>query len=745
MTASASSNGSPVSGAGARPRADAWQKVTGAARYTGDLSAPGQLHAVLVTSSVPAGRIASLDTAEAERAPGVVAVLTHRNAPRIEEPGLTYAPGGYLPLQEDTVWYEGQPIAVVLAERLEEARQAAWLVRAEYSGTAGRDGRPVRTDIDSALAEAEPAPDVAWAPSRTLVGDVDAGLARADAVVHREYATALRHHSPIEPSATLAEWRPDGGLLVHDTVQNVLAVRDVLAAAFRLEPAKVRVVCRFTGGAFGCKGFVWPHQLIAPMAAKALGRPVRLVLSRADAFTAHGYQPPTRQTITLGATRDGRLTAVRHHSVNSCATHADYVELAASCSRTLYAAPAIETSHALARVHTVLPTAMRSPIDGPGLVALEGAVDELAYELGIDPLDLRVLNHADRHPTSGMPFSSKELLACYAEGARRFGWADRPMAPRSLRDGRDLVGWGVASCMMDSFRNPSDALVAVGPDGRVVVAAAVQEIGNGVRTVLPQLAAEALGADPDAVELEMGDTELPQAPGTYGSTTTLSVGSAVLDACARLRERLGELAGGDGPVTGIDGADAVLDGGKRLPLAALLAEAGEAAQAEGRLAVLGHWDPAHQDHAFHAFGAVFVEVRVDAELAIPRVSRVTGVYSAGRIVNPLTARSQMIGGISWGIGQALLEHTETDPRLGRFVSKNLAGYLLPVNADVPELDLSFVEERDPLAGPVGGRGIGELGSVGIGPAIANAVFHATGVRVRELPIAPEALLEAMRG
>ncbi|MQA87036.1 MAG: molybdopterin-dependent oxidoreductase [Streptosporangiales bacterium] len=711
----------------ARTRVDGWAKVTGAARYAADHRLDNLAHAVLVTSTVPAGRIAELDVTEAERAPGALAVITHRNAPRLSPAGDFYVQT-VLPLQDDLIRYEGEPVAVVVADRLERAGEAAALVRVTY------ETAPATVELDDALPDAYRL-GAYFEPITSSVGDVAAGLERADVVVERTYTTAARHHSTMEPSATLAEWR-DGMLTLYDATQGVFNVRDAVCAALDLPADRVRVIAEYVGGGFGCKGFVWPHQLIAPMAARTVGGAVKLVLTRAQTFTSHGYQPPTRQTVTLGAARDGRLTAIRHTSVNSTSTYADHLEMAAICSRAMYACPAIETDHLLAPVSTVLPTPMRAPSDGPGMVALESAMDELAYELDIDPVELRLRNYAERDPTKGRPFSSKALRACYAEGARRFGWADRPMRPGALRDGNDLVGWGMASATMATFAAPASARVSIDADGRVLVEAGSQEIGTGTRTVLCQLAAEALGCPPERVTIRLGDTTLPPTGMTAGSSTTMSVGSAVQLAARSLRTKLASmaLAEGDAPaeLARLDGDALVVEGAPRTPLRELIGDDPVGAEAS--------WSPSTADVSMHTFGAVFAEVRIDADLCLPRVSRLVGVYSAGRIVNPLTARSQMIGGMTWGIGQALLERSPVDRRLGRFVNKNLAGYLVPVNADVPELDASFVDEHDEHAGTVGGRGIGELGAVGVGPAIANAVFHATGTRIRGLPIAPETLL-----
>jgi xanthine dehydrogenase YagR molybdenum-binding subunit len=684
-------------------------KVTGRAVYTADTPVAGLVCAVAAVSTVPRGRVLRIDACAARAAAGVLAVITHENAPRLRVP--RGAAQSFLPLQDDLVHHEGQPVALAVAETLEQALHAAALVRVEY------EAAPARLDFRACLDEAVKA--ATYIEPDSLAGDVEAGLARAEALIDERYRTADRHHHPLEPSVTVAEWHGDD-LLLHDSTQWVWGVRAAVASAFGLDPGRVRVRNEFVGGGFGCKGSIWPHPVLAALAARVAGRPVRLVLTRAHTFTFHGHQPATEQTVTIGACRDGTLTALRHTSVNPTSATDTFVEYAATASRSLYACPAIETRHRVVALDRPLPTPMRAPWEGLGMVGLEIAMDELAYALDLDPLELRLRNYAEADPTSGRPFSSKRLRDCYLRGADRFGWGRRSMRPGSLRDGRDLVGWGMASAIQTPFAWPAAARITIDRRGRVLIEAGTQEIGTGASTVLPQLAAEVLGVDPEQVAIHLADTALPETGGTFASSTTMSVGSAVVDAATRLRADLGELAGA---------ADV-----EPARYAELLREHGL-----DRLSADGAWTPGRV--ALHTFGAVFAEVRVDADLCIPRVSRLLAVYSAGRIVNPRTARSQLTGGLVWGIGQALLEASEMDLRHGRFLSKNLSGSLVPVNADVPELDVSFIEDEfDPHAGRIGGKGVGELGAVGVGAAIANAVFHATGVRVRELPIRPEVLL-----
>jgi xanthine dehydrogenase YagR molybdenum-binding subunit len=692
-------------------RLDGTEKVTGRARYTADTPIQGVVYAIMVCSTRAHARIAKIDVDAADAAAGVLRVFTHLNTPKFGDVSGLPLGQDLLPLQSDQVLYEGQPIALLVARTLETAMAAARRVKAVYRE------QPFETDFSTGLDRGEARPFFFWEPD-SHVGDAAAAWQSAEVGVKQTYRTADRHHCTMEPSATLAVWQ-DGKLTLFDSVQGVADARAVIAKAMRLDPGQVQVKNDFVGGAFGCKGWVWPHQLLAAMAAREIGKPVKLVLTRAQTFTSHGYQPATIQQLAISARKDGALTGIRHDSFLSGSYVGNHVEGTGIGTRSLYACPSISTTHRLVRVHRAEPTPMRAPLEGIGLVAAEIAMDELAYELRMDPLALRLRNYAEADPTEGKPFSSKKLRECYEQGAKQFGWSRRSLEPRSMRDGRDLIGYGMATALFAAFRQPSRARVSINTQGMVLVETSTQEIGTGARTVLPQIAAETLGVPVDRVRLAWGDTDLPPAPMTAGSVTTGSAGSAVYDGALKLRQKL-EAAGAK---SAADYANVVRNMNVE------------------KLAADGEFNPPTESpKALFSFGAVFAEVRVDERIPIPRVSRIVGVYDAGRIINPKTARSQMIGGLTWGIGQALLEHSAMDHRLGRFLSKNLAGYLVPVNADVAQIDVSFIEGADTEVNPVGARGIGELGAIGIGAAIANAVFHATGVRVRELPIRPEMLM-----
>lgn len=695
-------------------RVDGRDKVSGRARYTADTPVADVTYAVVVLSTRPKARIVEFDLSAAQAAPGVVHIFTHRNTPKLASVrDYLLVSQHLLPLQDDRVLHEGQPVALVIADTLERAIEAARLVHVSY-----RD-EPFAADFDAGVEYAEIAPAFFDVPAIKSIGDADAAWSQAAVRIRQTYLTADRHHNSIEPSCTLAVWNDDGSLLVYDATQGVVDVRNLLARALQMDPARVRVKNDYVGGGFGGKQFGWPHQYLAAMAARELRRPVKLVLTRAQGFTSHGHQPTTRQTVSLSSLEDGTLTGLRHDIIAAASHAGDYVEGAGWETAPLYASPNIMTTHSLVRLDRSAPWAMRSPIGGVGLVSVEIAMDELAHELGLDPVALRLKNYAEVNPADGRPFSSKKLRECYEIGAERFGWSKRPLAPRSLRDGRDLIGYGMATAILPAYRWPANARVSMDRDGQVLIETSTQEIGTGVQTALSQIAADVLGLPVERMTVSLGDTSLPAAPVTGASSATMSTGSAVHAAASKLKAQLAEA-----------GATAAAD------YARVLRKLG----IDERLSVESEWSATTTPSAIYSFGAIFAAVRVDEDIPVPRVSRIVAVYSAGRIVNPKTARSQMTGGIIWGLGQALLERSETDPGLGRFLSKNLAGYLVPVNADVPEIEVAFVEEFDSEASAFGARGIGELGPIGVGAAIANAVFHATGRRVRELPIRPEHLI-----
>jgi xanthine dehydrogenase YagR molybdenum-binding subunit len=728
-------------------RADGRQKVTGGARYTTDVPLEGAAHAAIVHSTIANGRTVSIDTTAAEQAPGVLAVFTHRNMPRMNptpRPWSHLHPHGqgYLPLQNDEIHYAGQPIALVVAITRDQAMHAGTLISAEYAAD-----QPVVFSRQIANEAVDP-PQFLW-PVASSVGDAEKGIRDGAVRLERTYTTSDRHHNQMEPHATAAVWDADGALTLYETTQHIFGARELLSIVLGVPIEKITVVSHFLGGGFGGKAYVWPHTLLTALAAKALNRPVRIQLTRAQMYSMVGHQSATIQTITLGAGKDGKLTGIRHESISATPVFDNYIEYAAIASRHLWAASGgISTNHKVVHVNRNTPTAMRSPHEALGHFALESAMDELAYTTGVDPLALRLRNDTGIDPLSGRPFSTRAMRECLTKGAARFGWDTRTPEPGSMRDGRYLVGQGMAGAVYTHWRWPAKARVTLDRDGSAVVEAGMHELGTGTYTVMRQVAADALGLATEKVTVRLGDTRLPESHASIGSATMANAGASVMLAAKAARDKAITLAltGPEAPFAGAVPEDVRIDDGRlalagknlTITYAELLARNGLA-----ELVADGDYDPvaeANGPRAIFSFAAVFAEVRVDPDLGLVRMSRFVGAYDAARIINPKTARSQAIGGIIWGIGQALLEQSEMDPLMGRFLNRNYSGYLVPTNADIPELDVLFVGDFDEDASPLGAKGLGELTAVSVAPAIANAVYHATGKRVRDLPIAVEKLL-----
>jgi len=728
---------------------DGTAKVTGRASYAAEHHPAGVVHAVVVTSTIARGRVTGYDTAAAENLPGVLAVITARSAPKMNPvPGRELFPKGDPPIElrpplaDDKVHHFGQAVAVVVADTFERAAAAAAADRVRVAYAAEEP------TLDPAKgARDKPETFAGREELQHRRGDVDEALGRADTKVEVTYRSPVEHHHPVEPAACVAEWT-DGALTLHDSSRWVHAVRKVAAGVFGLTPDKVRVVCPFVGGAFGSKGFTWQHDLLAAAAAKAVGRPVKLVLTRAQMATLAGHRPEAVQAVALGATKDGKLTALRHATTSTTSPLAAFVEPCGTLSKHLYSCPTVDVSHRVVRLNRSSPVFMRAPGEAAGTFALESAMDELANALGLDPVDLRLRNHADRDEEKGRPWSSKHLRECYRRGAERFGWAKRDPKPRSMRDGRLLVGWGMATAAYPGIRAEASASIRLSADGLAEVKCAAHEIGNGAYTVLTQIAADALGLPADRVRVELGDTALPFAPAAGASQTTATVGSALIAAADAVRVKLVGLAAADRrwPLFDVPADGAALAGGKLVakdnPAKAdgygdILRRAG---QMEISAEVSVKPGEEKEKFSFLSTGAQFVEVKIDPDLPRVRVTRVVGVYDPGKVLNPRLARSQFLGGITMGLGAALLERTVYDPRRGSVVTPDLEGYLVLVNADAPEIDVSFIDEPDYAFNPTGGRGLGELGITGLAAAVANAVFHATGRRVRDLPITLDHLL-----
>jgi xanthine dehydrogenase YagR molybdenum-binding subunit len=723
-------------------RTDGRAKVTGAAKYSAEIAVPHLVYAVMVTSTKPNGRLASIDAAAAAAAPGVLTVLTHTNAPRIA-PQAKGGPDRILPvLQDDLVRYDRQPIALVVADTFERATHAAALVRATYAV----DG-PARYHFKDATETVVP-PKRGTDDLQGHRGDADAAFASAPITVDNVYTLPTEHHNPMEPHATVAVWAGDA-LTVYDATQGVSGVQKRLATSFGIPTQNVRVIAKYIGGGFGSKGTPWAHVVLAAMAAKAVGKPVKLVLTRPQMWSSVGYRPRLEQRVALGADANGKLRASIHEVTMQTSTFDDFIEPSATQTSMLYASPTLRIAHTLKRIDTATPTYMRAPGESSGTFALESAMDELAYATGLDPIELRMRNYAETDPKDGKPWSSKSLRACYEIGAERFGWANRPAKPRSLRRGNELLGIGMATAVYPTHRGAASAIAKLHADGSALVQCGTVDIGTGSYTVFRQVAADAIGSEYAQTTFDLGDTEMPHSPGSGGSQTAASVGSAVKAAGLALRAKLVAFAVADpaSPLHGIDADRIDAAHGKlyvrgtpgrgetfaaimaRHPMPALVAT-GDAAPGEEA-----------KQYAMYAFGAQFAEVRVDPDFGTVRLSRMLGVFGAGKILNAKTGRSQFLGGMVWGASMALHEHTRYDERTARIMNANLGEYLVPVNADIPAaFDAIWVDEVDEHVNPVGVKGIGEIGITGAAAAIANAVFHATGKRVRDLPISPEKLL-----
>lgn len=718
-------------------RVDGIAKVTGKAKYTAEFQVPHVAYGFLVLSTIAKGRITAIDTREAEQATGVVRVFTHLNAARLGTPPAADAPPQWAwPLQSDRVFFNGQPIALVVAETYEQARHAARLVQARYQA------EPHSTDLNAVLDRAQPAPR--GAPPR---GNPAAALETAAVKVEAEYRIPIEHHNPIEPHAAIAFWEGDQ-LTIFDKTQEVYGVQKHLAEGLGVPVENIRVVSPFVGGAFGASLKPNYYPSLTAMAARELKRPVKVVYTRAQMFTGHGYRPYTVQKVALGADRQGKLAAILHEAFHNTSSFEPFSDATTQYPPQVYACPNVHAPLKVAAIDLGTPTWMRAPGAVSGMFALESAMDELAYALKIDPLELRLINYAEVDPASGKPFSSKALRECYRIGAERFGWKNRNPEPRSMRDGKLLVGWGTATGVWGAAQQPASARVTFRADGTASVASATSDIGPGTYTVMTMIAAEFLGLPLDKVQFELGDTRQPRAPAQGGSWTTSSVGSAVRGAALTIAAKLLELANQAeaSPLRGVEATQVeMLDGRLRVkddPSRAV--DIAELMRRTGTDEITEVYEarpsPEREKYASLAHGAQFVEVKVDPDLGTVRVTRVIEISACGKILNPLASHSQEIGGVVWGIGMALEEATEVDHRTGRIMNASLQHYHVPVNADIHAIETIFVEEDDTVVNPLGVKGMGELGMVGIPAAIANAVYHATGKRIRELPITPDKLL-----
>ncbi|MFJ4675537.1 xanthine dehydrogenase family protein molybdopterin-binding subunit [Kitasatospora sp. NPDC088783] len=681
------------------PRRDGAAKVRGTAAYAAEAPVADAAHAHPVQADVARGRITGLDTAAAEALDGVLAVLTPDRAERLADTGNRELAA----LQDREVAFRGQVVALVVADSSETARHAAALVRVEYERQ--EHDSELRADRDDLYAPEKVNPDF---PTDTVEGDVAAAVAAAEVTVERTYTTAMYHNNPMEPHATTARWdQAEGFLTLWDSTQGVHPARTALAAVFGLDEAKVRVICPYVGGGFGSKGEPHVNTVLAAMAARAVpGRPVRLVLTRQQMFALAGYRTPTIQRCVLAADRDGRLTALAVDVVEQTSRIKEFAEQTGVPARMMYAAANRRTTHRLAALDVPVPSWMRAPGVCPGMFGPEVALDELAERLGLDPIELRIRNEPGTDPDTGKPFSSRNLVGCLREGAARFGWAGRDPRPGVRRSGDWLVGTGVAASTYPVHLMPESTATIRREGDRYVAEIGAADLGTGTWTTLAQIAADALDVPVERVEVRIGDTAYPMATVAGGSSGTATWGSAVVEAARAFRARYG-------------------------------AEPPERAEASGSVR------PGSDRWAMHAFGAQFAEARVHLDTGEVRVPRLLGVFAAGRIVNPRTARSQFVGGMTMGLSMALHENSVLDPRTGHVVNHDLAGYHIAAHADVAEVEAHWLDEHDPHVNVLGTKGIGEIGIVGTAAAVSNAVWHACGARVRDLPVTLDKLLPAL--
>ena len=716
-------------------RVDGHAKVTGAAKYAGEFASPDLAYGSVVTSTIAKGRIVSIDLGEAMSVKGVIAVLTHKNCPPMAGTDRAYmddvAPGGspFRPLYDDKIKFSGQPIALVLAEDFETAKFAASLVHLEYEEQAHV------TDLRQQLDEAKP---INTPPKPR--GKADKALAAAPVSHHGEYFIPVEHHNPMELFASTAVWGADGKLTVYDKTQGVQNVQRYLCSVFKMKPDDLQVISPYVGGAFGSGLRPQYEAVLAVMGARALRRSVRLVLTRQQMYTL-GYRPESIERVALGAKADGALDAITHDVIAMTSQYEDFARNDTGWSGALYKCANTKYSHKLAKLDLATPADMRAPGAATGVYALECAMDELAVALKIDPVELRLRNYSDRQQDEDAPYTSKALRECYRQAADAFGWAMRNAEPRSMRDGSELVGWGMASGIWEALQMKTSARIVLTANGHAEVACATSDIGTGTYTIMAQVAADMLGLPIDNVSIKLGDSTLPSSPVEGGSWIAASVSHAIKNAADAVRKELLALAKKvpDSPLKGAKLDDVILADGK-------IVSKQDASRAVSIAEAMRHGevDRIEQEkstdfktlasYACNTHSAVFAEVKIDEQLGVIRVTRVVSAVAAGRILNTKTAHNQIMGGMIWGIGMALHEETLLDHKFGRIMNANFGEYHVPVNADVHDIKVIFVDEPDDIINPLGIKGVGEIGLVGVAAAIANAVYHATGTRVRDLPI-----------
>ena len=732
-------------------RVDGRAKVTGAAKYAGEFNTTGLAYASVVTSTIAKGHIARIDASEALSVEGVIDVLTHQNRPPMASVDSAYkddlAPEGspFRPLYDDKVWFSGQPIALVVAEEQEIARFAASLVRVEYDKEAHITDLHRQRNMAFALKSPANPAENPYAPPKSR-GTAEPAFAAADVRHTAEYFVPIEHHNPMELYASTAIFEADGKLTVYDKTQGVQNVQRYLCNVLLMKPEDVRVISPFVGGAFGSGLRPQYNVVLAAQAARALKRSVRLVLTRQQMYVL-GYRPAMIQQIALGANAEGSLDVITHDAVTVTSQHELFHRQETGWSGLLYKSAHAKYTHKLARLDLATSCDMRAPSAASAVYALECAMDELAVALKLDPLELRLRCYSDRDQHADRPYSSKNLRECYRQGAEAFGWGERNPEPRSMRDGTELVGWGMATGVWEALQMPIAVRIMLTANGHAEVSCATSDIGTGTYTIMTQVAADMLGLPIDNVTIKLGDSTLPQSPVEGGSWIAASVSNGIATTAGSVREELLRLARQmpNSPLLDATPEEVALADGK-------LVSKRDASRAVSIAEAMRHGgvDRIEQEktttleddgsHAHNTHSAIFAEVKVDEELGVIRVTRVVSSVAAGRILNTKTARSQIIGGVVWGIGMALHEETLLDHKFGRIMNTNIAEYHVPVNADVHDIEVIFVDEPDDIVNPLGIKGLGEIGIVGVAAAIANAIYHATGKRVRDLPITLDKLM-----
>ncbi len=722
-------------------------KVSGRARYAVEYPVDNPAHAVLIKSDIAHGTIASIDVASVEKMPGVIKVIHSGNAMKLKpHPGDMSAgfPGEvFIPFQDENIWHIGQHIAVVLAESVENARLAASRIKITYNE------KESKTKLEEDTEFIKPPAYTTGDALQYERGDFNKVKAGAPVIVNQKYSVPTEHHNPMEAAATTALWKEDK-LTIYDSTQAVINTRDCVAHCFDLPKENIRVLAYYVGGGFGCKGFFWPHTLVAAMAAKIIGRPVKLNLSRQDMYTSVGHRPAVQQEITLAATKDGKIVGAQHNTKSYTSINSNHFEACGITSARLYNITNFSTKHEYARLHQPTPTPMRGPGEAPGMFALESALDELAEKLDMDPVTLRKINYAPVNLSDDKPYSMNLVKECYDRGASLFGWENRNRQPGQMIKNDKLIGHGMATLTYPANRMGGAAVLTMKADGSVIAETATQDIGTGTYTVMAQIVADELGISSDSVTMKIGDSYLPPGPLSGGSQVTASAGSYLKTAATKLKKELIDMAVGQSKssfygknkksVSFKNGK--LTDGNKEESIATLFQLEGvkEKSVKESSDVIKGYAFGGEAEHAYQSFGAIFVEASVDPDLGVITIPKIVAVFDTGKIINPKLARSQFYGGIIFGYSQALLEATEFDHDTGRIINADLAEYHVPVNADINEIIIDYLDKPDYKFSEHGGKGIGEIGTVGTAGAIANAIYNATGKRIRNLPITLDKLL-----